>query len=387
MRIVDLWSEEPPLPEEWLEDADTVCGYLSEAFFSGKAEGAEMTPKLQDIEIETVNRCNNDCSFCPVSRGNDIRPYQKMELSLFRKIIGELEGMHYQGTLSLYSNNEPLLDERLFEMLAYARKKLPDASHALYTNGLLLNEEKLSRLEKLLDTLVIDIYSGERLVSDRFAWLASYQAAGRCRVQPVLRNKNQVLTTRAGVSPNKKTEKNFHSFCLYPFRQMVIRPDGKVSRCCHDAYGQAVMGDLAKESIEAVWNGPAFRKLRAVLAEQNRCKEKGCAHCDVLLYDCRLEEKEREVMRRSLLALLREKHREGRRLCLCGSERKKERLGEFLAAERLSYETVTEENAQELLTDERTYLAAEHFSSRALHTFQAQGRKCVDDFMVYFRCV
>ena len=44
-----------------------------------------MTPKLQDIEIETLNRCNNDCSFCPVSRGNDIRPYQKMDFLCFGK--------------------------------------------------------------------------------------------------------------------------------------------------------------------------------------------------------------------------------------------------------------------------------------------------------------
>ena len=32
---------------------------------------------LSTVEIETVNRCNNTCSFCPVSRNYDIRTPKK----------------------------------------------------------------------------------------------------------------------------------------------------------------------------------------------------------------------------------------------------------------------------------------------------------------------
>ena len=41
------------------------------------------------IEIETVNRCNNTCSFCPVNRNNDTRPYQKMTDEFFYSLIVE----------------------------------------------------------------------------------------------------------------------------------------------------------------------------------------------------------------------------------------------------------------------------------------------------------
>lgn len=36
----------------------------------------EMYP--YSIEIETINRCNNDCSFCPVNRNNDNRPQKNV---------------------------------------------------------------------------------------------------------------------------------------------------------------------------------------------------------------------------------------------------------------------------------------------------------------------
>lgn len=101
----------------------------------------DTVPQLQSVEIETINRCNNDCSFCPVSKENDLREPMRMPEELFYKIIDELAEMEYKGYLSLFSNNEPLLDTRILDFLAYAVEKLPDAVHAMYTNGMLLTKE------------------------------------------------------------------------------------------------------------------------------------------------------------------------------------------------------------------------------------------------------
>lgn len=83
---------------------------------------AETVPDFFTIEIETQNRCNNDCPFCPVNRHNDTRKPKVMEENLFYTIIDQLRFMDYHGTISLFSNNEPLLDGRIFHFIEYAKK-------------------------------------------------------------------------------------------------------------------------------------------------------------------------------------------------------------------------------------------------------------------------
>ena len=67
------------------------------------------------ISIETINRCNSSCAFCPANKNTDKRPFAKMEEGLFHKIIGELSDLEYDGYLNLYVNNEPFMDVRIEE--------------------------------------------------------------------------------------------------------------------------------------------------------------------------------------------------------------------------------------------------------------------------------
>lgn len=62
---------------------------------------------FRHVEIETYNRCNGVCEFCPVSAKWESRPECKMDEGLFKKIINELEMINYDGRLALFSNNEP----------------------------------------------------------------------------------------------------------------------------------------------------------------------------------------------------------------------------------------------------------------------------------------
>ena len=83
--------------------------------------------KPTHIEIETINRCNSTCSFCPVSRLIDPRAGARMTEETYRGIIEELCEWNYTGTLNLFSNNEPFLDKRIIEFVNIARENLPDA--------------------------------------------------------------------------------------------------------------------------------------------------------------------------------------------------------------------------------------------------------------------
>lgn len=237
------------------------------------------------VEIETLNRCNNDCSFCPVNRHDDTREFHKMSENMFYNIIEQLEEISYSGEISIFSNNEPLLDNRIYDFIDYAKEKLPNAHHSIYTNGILLTEERFDRLIKSLDTLYIDNYDDnlclrpnieEIITKDKYKNI-------RCEVYVFMRKKHQILDSRGGEAPNRKNidMPEYTSTCIAPFMQLIIRPDGKISRCCQDALGKTTLGDLGKETLKQIWCGEIYNKFRDDLQNGKRNKINQCKHCDV----------------------------------------------------------------------------------------------------------
>ncbi len=241
-------------------------------------------PLFELIEIETINRCNGKCSFCPVNRAADTRTLKVMEESLFRSILGQLAEAGYRGKVGLYSNNEPLLDARIVELAALARQILPAAQLFLMTNGTLLTEEKFIALMRSLDRLIIDNYDDDLRLIEPVRKIADYcRRTGRFEgnVRIWLRKEHDLLTNRAGQAGNRTPlARPLRCACAYPFTQMIVRPDGKVSLCCNDALGRMTMGDLGRERLVDVWRGPAFEKVRTRLISSGRSGLPLCGACD-----------------------------------------------------------------------------------------------------------
>lgn len=57
--------------------------------------------------------------------------------------------------------------------------------------------------------------------------------------------------------------------CLYLWESVVILQDGRVVPCCFDYEGKITLGDLNKESLEAIWHGEKMRELRRQHVEGN----------------------------------------------------------------------------------------------------------------------
>jgi radical SAM protein with 4Fe4S-binding SPASM domain len=249
------------------------------------------------VEIETINRCNSTCSFCPVNRRADPRPLVTMSDALYTRIIDDLGSLGYAGKLALHSNNEPLLDEHIVERVRYARSRCPEAYIFLYTNGTRLDTALAWRLiEAGIDLIRIDNYSDRlklhrnlrRLVEDFQHPRYAEQAA---RIRIVIRRLNEVLSNRGGTAPNK-TPQQVHAWryyqsasCRYPFDQLVIRPDGKISLCGNDPYGQVTLGDAARQSLAEIWHGEDYRRLRTELTANGRRNLPVCNTCDVHTFD------------------------------------------------------------------------------------------------------
>lgn len=241
-------------------------------------------PFFNKIEIETINKCNNTCSFCPVNILDDKRYHITMSMELFRKIILELKDMKYADAINLFSNNEPLLDPFLLDRLKFAREQLPDAYICIYTNGILLTPEKFMQLFPYVNFLHINNYNTVPELLPEHQKLQKMLIENQIpddKVEIHLRNKCECLSTRGGQAPNRNEEALLYSPCILPFSQMVIRPSGQVSFCCNDAYGLYTLGDVASESLKEVWYGKAFEKSRANMLKGRLCQSP-CNKCDMI---------------------------------------------------------------------------------------------------------
>ena len=244
-------------------------------------------PMPNVVNIETINRCNSTCAFCTANIHAEKRPFMLMDMDLYKSIIDQLADWGYKGHLTLYGNNEPLLDKRIVEMHQYAREKLPDSYIFMSTNGLILNMEKLKALQPSLDQLIINNYANQYKMHRNIQEIYDYVRAHPAEFEDIeiviqMRYLQEVLTNRAGSAPNKQaTEKEITETCLLPFTDMWIMPNGKAGLCCCDNYEVTDFGDLRTMSLKDCWDNPKLRKVREMIAD-GRQNYPFCKHCDFI---------------------------------------------------------------------------------------------------------
>ncbi len=239
-------------------------------------------PLFTSVEIEVINRCNGECSFCPVNKYDDIRRLKKMDEKMFKNIINQLGRLKYSGRLALHSNNEPFLDSRIIEFARYARENVPKAHIYMFTNGTLLTMDKFKAIIPYLDKMIIDNYDDKLQlhsnIKDIYLFCKNNRKLDK-KVEIHLRRAHEVLKTRGGQSPNNQKKKVYHMSCVLPYKQLVIRPDGKVSLCCNDSYGRYTLADLSKVTLQEAWYSEKYIKLRKAI-RKGRKNIALCRYCD-----------------------------------------------------------------------------------------------------------
>ena len=80
---------------------------------------------------------------------------------------------------------------------------------------------------------------------------------------------------RPDFNPEKKSPD-----CIYPWVQIYVAIDGKVTPCCALQMDEKVdFGNLFESGFEGVWNGPAYQTLRQEM-RHNRSPYKSCITCE-----------------------------------------------------------------------------------------------------------
>lgn len=224
------------------------------------------------LDIETNSRCNLRCTYCPVARYD--RGDHYMPATLYKKIIDDVAQFPfvYQGRISPHFYGDPLIDDRLPELLSYTRARLPKASIIIHTNGL-----KLSRT--LYRSLVAAGIDGFLITRHLKYWpktveniLASEPDAKRYIT--LQRLDNVGIFERGGTKPVKKV----HRFkrCYYLSDEIAIDYQGNVV-CTNDFFIRDGFGNVSHRSLGEIWWDPAFVKTRKQLRAGNitlqHCRE------------------------------------------------------------------------------------------------------------------
>lgn len=238
--------------------------------------------EISSVEIETRSGCNGDCGFCPMNHKIDHRLHESMDFKTFSKIIKELENIDYRGYISYFSNNEPLLDNRIIQFIRYGRKHLPCATHSLFTNGILLNNQLFIELTNVLDRLCIDNYSDDLKLHNHIRDIIEKNPNVKCDVSVFVCKKSNILDTRAGNAPNRKDTNKYVSTCILPFTQLVFKPNGSMTLCCQDAFGQSAFGNINETfSLEEIYCNINHMKILKSLKNNGRYSSLLCRHCDL----------------------------------------------------------------------------------------------------------
>ena len=256
------------------------------------------------VHIETRTRCSGKCSFCLASVLTDPRNDESMDINLFLKIINDLKKINYNNRLSLYNNNEPLLDKRIFEMIKICRKELPNSFIEIKTNARSLTYEKLLELFNCgLDYIYINDYVDEKgfklkKFSKRVQNLENEIKNSRRfkgknednsfeRISISLRFEGEILNSRAGTAPNRKevfsNSGEWYSkklLCFRPFEMITINPKGQIALCSEDLLFSEIMGDVNNENIKDIWMSKKYFEVRKNLLSGNRGCKSTCAKCD-----------------------------------------------------------------------------------------------------------
>ena len=245
------------------------------------------TKLFNHICVETVSYCNNNCPFCAASTlyGHKSKT-SFMSEQLYMKILSELKEINYKGSLGFWCNNEPLVDERIFDFIKKARDVFPNTPFGMYTNGILVNKEKAERLFKLgLNRLVISNYDDDfKLLNGvRDVYENLDPNLGDVEISLQLKNNFKSYRAHETLGTDFSLPRPFHLICERPNREIIVVYNGTVPLCCADASWKQKMGNVNERNLTEIWFSPEYRRIRQALLKSDRSCNHVCAQCDSLV--------------------------------------------------------------------------------------------------------
>lgn len=265
----------------------------------------------KSVCLETFNLCNGSCIFCPYTR---VHSEEKilLEDKYVISLIDEAAKINVER-FSLFNNNEPLLDERIYDFIAYARAKIPNARTTLSSNGKIISTEKMSKAIKSgIDNFYISIPTLDEEMSKKIMGFNARNVVEKIMDLPSELYKNvriavpltryfdreaytrifepvgiKVITWEMEANADWLELDDIKSLvqvrceygCDRPLDQAIISSNGDVLLCCRDWKHEAVLGNIKEKSLADIWRGEVAKEYQKKF-ESGRCKEIPlCSNC------------------------------------------------------------------------------------------------------------
>jgi MoaA/NifB/PqqE/SkfB family radical SAM enzyme len=286
------------------------------------------------VTVEPTNFCNLSCPECPTGNGTAGRSKGYMDIALYSKIIEQCR--NHCLYLNLYFQGEPLLHEKICDMVAIAYKA--KIFTEISSNGQLLTDDiarglvdsGLSRITFSVDSINQAGYERYRKGGSLHAVNEACKAINKWRFR--LHRKNpQIIYQFVIFRHNENQLKEMASYAIksgadgYTFKSAqildlthptifpshivkysryniskegaltikrnkkklgcwkiwsttVITYNGEMVLCCMDKRGENVSGNIIQNSVDSIWKGPLYKSCRKHTLDKNR-KLLICSNC------------------------------------------------------------------------------------------------------------
>ncbi len=281
------------------------------------------------VQVQTTTRCNAACAMCPYPEitGEPGFAHNLMSQDRYGRLLEQLAGGAVER-LSLFLMNEPLLDKRLPDWVALARRALPDTRLGLFSNGSALTPSKAVALAQAgLDELCVSVHGLDEETYSRVMQGLSFERAmrnvnglldlrdqralGDMHVQLVAGDLSEVSASvargserlRAALLPKSFSNERSAAavaadlpsservgdaldapICQRPFVKLYVMTDGTCVLCNVDWRRTVVAGTVGgpgpDQTVEAVWKGDAYRRIRRDHVLATIPADSICGRCD-----------------------------------------------------------------------------------------------------------
>lgn len=243
-----------PIPSNYNDyDGKLYAKYFLKYFVKTIAKH-KTTDMFIKVEFEMNANCNRKCHYCPNSKFS--REKKKMPMDIIYKLIEDLKRIDYCSIVSPHFYGEPLLDNRLIDIVRLLKSQLPRIDVLLYTNGDLLNLETY----KDLSTAGVDIFCVTSHEGKKPFMFLDWYNDNYPNITFRQMDFHSKLANRAGLV----NIKNYTPItkCILSTSNLTVDVDGNILYCVNDYFSNYIMGNLKNEFLMDIWNKPNYKDLR-----------------------------------------------------------------------------------------------------------------------------
>lgn len=291
------------------------------------------------VHIDPCGACNFKCCFCPCNTVDYLADdrHEKMSFQLFKKIADDMTSFRERvKVVNLFAFGEPLLNEKLPDMIKYIKDLNVTEEIRLTSNGYLLSPEINQELiNSGLDVINISVEAlreedyfllcGVRINIKQFIKNIKdlYKRSRKSNLKITIKIVNSMIKSKedndlffsmfsdyadtifidevseiwnefkVSETAYAQAEQKYHDDdkiigykkCPWPLIEMVVHSNGRVSACCIDWKFETEYGNVKTENLRDIWHSKRLRDYQIKHMREGKDNISFCKTCNYHAYD------------------------------------------------------------------------------------------------------